>query len=89
MMNNIYFLKITDFCPKKSLELTKLYIKKNPDRLDSAQKLFRSAISSAWEIQPELITTIYTVRNYLHGLQNSGESMGDSDLHADFGPVTW
>ena len=31
----------------------------------------------------------HTVRNYLHGLQNSGESMGDSDLHADFGPVTW
>ena len=29
----------------------------------------------------------YTVRNYLHGLHNSGESMGDSDL-ADFGPVT-
>ena len=25
----------------------------------------------------------------LHGLQNSGESMGDSDLHSDFGPVTW
>ena len=32
---------------------------------------------------------LYTVRNYLHGLHNSGESMGDSDLHADFGPVTW
>ena len=32
---------------------------------------------------------IYTVRNYLHGLQNSGDSMGDSDLHSDFGPVTW
>ena len=31
----------------------------------------------------------YTVRNYLHGLQNSGESIEDSDLHADFGPVTW
>ena len=30
-----------------------------------------------------------TVRNYLHGLQNSGESIEDSDLHADFGPVTW
>ena len=29
-----------------------------------------------------------TLRNYLHGLQNSGESMGDSGLHADFGPIT-
>ena len=31
----------------------------------------------------------YTVRNYLHGLQNSGESIEDSDLHTDFGPITW
>ena len=31
----------------------------------------------------------YTVRNYLHGLQNSGESIEDSDLHAEFGPLTW
>ena len=32
---------------------------------------------------------LYTVRNYLHGLQNSGESIEDSDLHTDFGPITW
>ena len=35
------------------------------------------------------ICPLYTVRNYLHGLQNSGESIEDSDLHTDFGPITW
>ena len=33
-------------------------------------------------------SSMCTVSNYLNELQNSGESMGDSDLHVDFGPVT-
>ena len=36
-----------------------------------------------------IVTVKYTVRNYLHGLPNSGESIEDSDLHAEFGPLTW
>jgi hypothetical protein len=49
-------------------------------------RVFESAIlcSSPWK---SVNIYMYTVRNYLHGLQNSGESMGDSDLHSDFGPV--
>ena len=47
----------------------------------------KTQVLSLLEIQLEL--ELYTVRNYLHGLQNSGESIEDSDLHTDFGPITW